>query len=339
MGAEIMTARARLDRSRTARRGGFTLVEITVVIAIIAALMALTASAVVKYIAIQQANNTQSVLDRTQGQLAKAWSRVKHQANQETIPAQIESWIRTTLAGTDPNAGQRVRYIYVKLALRRAFPMNFNEVFNIGVPPAYSTLMPPLPGYTTYLAKLGITPATIGTVPYEYQSSACLLMALQRGVSGAGIDPSELTAGGAAGSFSFTNPTTGTPTNLPYLTDNWGRPIFFARFPAGSPKLNPAFPGGWPGVNDPGDPQGYLISPAWVTSSYATVFHTLTLQPMAPLNQSYKLAPMVASGGPVNWEKTNLLTFHPFTFQPGTYHLATGAFTASPGTGVMYSSP
>lgn len=330
-----MKTRTRFNDSRTPRRGAFTLIELMVVTAIIAALAALTAGAVMKFVEVQQRNNTQSTLDRTQGQLAKAWSRVKHQAYTETIPSSVDTWIRGNVAGSDANAAGRVRIIYVKLKLRQAFPMNFTEVLTQSGP------IPPLQVYSTYLTKLGVNPATI---PYQYQSSACLLMALQRGVSGAGLNPEELTKGGAAGNYN----------GLPYLADAWGRPIFFARFPTGCPLLNPnSLP--QIGANDPGDPQGLLNDGTWakLMPQGQQLFSALTLQQLAPPSSpplSYKLAPMVASGGPLNWEKPripwaglsagNYLTFHPTTFQPGAYDLATGTFTQSAGnvTGVMYSN-
>ena len=115
------------------------------VIAIIAALMALSASAVMKFMGVQQNNNTQSTLDRTQSQLGKAWSKVKDEANKRTdFPAAIEPWIRTNLAGNDANATGRMRVIYMKLKLRQAFPMNFNEAVN-------PSPLPPLQAYATYL--------------------------------------------------------------------------------------------------------------------------------------------------------------------------------------------
>src|SRR5262249_33955293 len=147
--------------------------------------------------------------------------------------------------------------------LRQAFPMNFAEAYNAAYThPTFGAVpvspLPALQAYTTYLSNMGVTSATVRSpsyLPQPYASSACLPMALQRGVSGAGIDPSNLTSGGAMGHAG----------SLPYLTDAWGKPIYFSRFPVGSTILNPSG-GPLAGANDPGDPQGYLLMASWGTT-------------------------------------------------------------------------
>ncbi|HEY7331144.1 MAG TPA: prepilin-type N-terminal cleavage/methylation domain-containing protein [Gemmataceae bacterium] len=328
-----MITRARFNRSGRVEREAFTLMEMMVVITIMAALIALSASAVMKFIAVQQTTNTQSTLDRVQSQLIKAWSKVKDQAIKESIDPSV-----MLLKGTDPNAQERARVLHIKLKLRQAFPMTFNEALN----PAP---LQPLQGYVSYLTNLGITGSSAATAPIE--SSACLLMALQRGVSGAGIDPSDLTAGGAAGSLPLPG------GSLPYLTDAWARPIFFTRVPAGNLYLNPVTPTSvanvyttlpWslttglpvtcysqPGSNDPGDPTGLLVSTPWRTV-YGPPFFAATSEvvPLLPqgANTSFKLAPMVASGGPSDWTKPGqFLPFDPLTFY------------AVPGGNAQFSTP
>jgi hypothetical protein len=309
--------------------------ELMVVVTIMAALAALSASAVMKFIAVQQTTNTQSTLDRVQSQLIKAWSKVKDQARTESIPPSVLTFLETP---GDPNAAERARVLYMKLKLRQAFPMTFDEALN----PAP---LPPLQGYVSYLQNLGINGSSGLTAPIE--SSACLLMALQRGVSGAGIDPSDLTAGGAAGSYPLPG------GSLPYLTDAWARPIFFTRVPAGNLYLNPATPTsvanvyttlpwslttGLPvtcysqqGSNDPGDPKGMLVSTPWRTT-YGGPFFLATSEvvPILPqaANTSFKLAPMIGSGGPSDWTKPGqFLPFDPLTFY------------AVPGGGALFSTP
>jgi type II secretory pathway pseudopilin PulG len=307
-----MRTTVRSDHPRKFRRSAFTLVEIMVVITIMVALVALTAGAVLKYVGVQQTSNTQSTLDRVQSQLIKAWSKVKDQAKKEPIPPGFVA----AYAGSDANAAERAKVIYLKLKMRAAFPMNFGEALNVAYnnPLLGATVpqspVPSPPAYTTYLTSHGVNPAAVSaSSPSDPRESAvCLLMALQRGVSGAGIDPSVLTAGGAAGDYN----------GMPYLTDAWGRPIFFSRAPTGSLYLNLAGP--LAGANDPGDPQGLLLNPTWRTQ-FGAVYSALTLELPAlntlPINTSYKLAPMVASGGPSDWTKPGAtLTFDPITFAP-----------------------
>jgi len=277
---------------RAVSRRAFTLIELLVVIAIIAALMALSASAVIKFMGTQQESNTKSTLERTQSQLNKAYSKVKDDAYKETIPAATDAWIRANLAGSDANATGRVRVIYVKLRQRQAFPMSFAEALDTRIPG-----IPPLPVYATYLTKNGVQP---NTTYGPFESSACLLMALQRGMGGKGVDTSDLTAGGATGNASLPN------GNIPYLTDAWGSPIFFSRVPVGSSTLNPG--GAQAGANDPGDPQGYLQTPAWGTT-FGPAFTALTLQQLAPGNTSFKIAPLLASAGPNKVLQVNPITF------------------------------
>jgi prepilin-type N-terminal cleavage/methylation domain-containing protein len=280
-------------RPSASGRSAFTLVELMVVIAIIAALIALTAGGVMKYIGSQMRANTQGTLDKTQSQLNKAWSKVKDQAYSEKIDPVVEAWIQANLSGTDANSPGRTRVLYVKLKLRQVFPMNFNEAIN----PAP---LPPLPAYKTYLNQLGITAST--GAPYE--SSACVLMALQRGVSGAGVEPSDLTAGGALAVVPTPKGT------LNYLADAWGQPLYFTRVPVGSAALNSnPFPGGGQvGNNDLLDPQGYLQTGGWA-KAHGALFQKLTLQQLAGPNMSYKQAPMLCSSGPDKQLQTDPITF------------------------------
>lgn len=264
------------------KRRGFTLIELLVVIAIIAALMALTASAVIKYMLVQQVNNTQTTLNKVQSVLNRQWAAAKDQAWKEAIPPNVQTYIQTNLAGTDANATVRVRVIYVKLRMRQMFPMNFSEAMN-------PSPLPQLQSYVTYLSELGIS----NTIGANFESSVCLLMALQRAQGGGGANSLDLGGGGSITSFTLPN-----GKGISGLADAWGQPIYFTRVPAGYTPLNPIYPNGSPGINDPGDPQGYLNALGWPKTANTNLFTQLTLQPLAAQNCSFKLLPMVASSGP-----------------------------------------
>ncbi len=124
-------------------------------------------------------------------------------------------------------------------------------------------------------------------------------MALQRGQSGAGIDPSDLTAGGSTGAYG----------SLPFLTDAWGKPLHFSRVPVGNLTLNPSGQP-QPGNNDPNDPQGTLQTPNWGTT-YGPAFQALTLQQLATGNTSYRIAPLLCSSGIDKTLQANAITFAP----------------------------
>ncbi len=75
-----------------------------VVTVIIAALLAHGASAVLKYLSVQEVGNTQTTLNKLQSALNKQWSAAKDQALRETIPPSVQA---LNLAGTDANATAR----------------------------------------------------------------------------------------------------------------------------------------------------------------------------------------------------------------------------------------
>jgi len=319
---------------RSVRRSGFTLIELLVIIAIIAALLALSAAAVIRYMGTQQNNNTQTELDKVQGQTSRLWSSVKDSAlkasMREIVPLKtpsgfpanppgypppsagmtVEQYIQANFAGSDANAQTRVRVMYVKLRLRQAFPMNFNEALN-------PFPLPPLPAYFTYLNSLGIIINPQKPPPVApYESSACLLMALQRAQSGAGVDLADIGGGAVVRDFAVGSGT------IPALVDAWRMPLFFTRAPAGSYKLNPA--GAQVGANDPVDPNGLLNSGAWQPPPMRSAFLNLILQQTAPPNpppmagsKSFKLAPMIASAGPDKTLQVNPITFG--QLQPGNF--------------------
>jgi prepilin-type N-terminal cleavage/methylation domain-containing protein len=289
---------------RQAPRRAFTLIELLVVIAIIAALLALSAAATIRFIGTQQTNNTKSELSRTQAQLNRLYSAVKDTAYKnpqwktEMVPGTsttVESFILSKLAGTDANAKARALVIYVKLKLLQAFPMNFDEAIK-----PYP--LPPLPAYKLYLNSLGVT----GSTKADYESSACLLMALQRAVSNQGVDLADLGGGSVVAQYPTANAT------IPALVDAWGTPLAFTRAPTGSIVLNPN--GAQTGANDPTDPQGLLNSGAWQPQSMRTYFFRLIQQEMAPsLGMSYRIAPMIASAGQDKKWQINTINFKPKT--------------------------
>jgi prepilin-type N-terminal cleavage/methylation domain-containing protein len=266
--------------ARCGRRGGFTLIELLVIIAILAVLIALTAGATIRMISVQQQTNTQQAVDKIQSIMDVAIKTNVDKWKTETIDGTLQEWILTNLTGNDANCVERSRVIYVKLKLRQYYPQTFAEATN----PAP---LPPLQSYVNYLSPYGITSAT--TTPYQYQSGACITMALQVGASGFNID--DLGRGGSMATIPV-DPAGG--PSLPMLIDAWGTPICFSRFPTGCRAVNPQ--GAKTANQDPLDPKGTLMNGSWPATN-RTAYSTLVLQDLAPANQSYYLWPVLGSAG------------------------------------------
>ena len=252
------------------KRLGFTLVELLVVITIIFVLVALTASATMRVLAVQEQKNTETNIEKAYTLLDLHWKEVAGKAEREpsVVPASVLS-----MAGQNAN---RARVIWVKMNLKREFPETFSE--------ARSNLiaeLPPLPAYVSALQ--GIT----GVAAAE-ESAACLYMALNRARGSI-----------ATNSETVFNPSELKATNKPEIKiprDMWGNALVFCRWPTGDPQLNPS-PAPGPAGRDPQEPLGLLASDqSWVNSVGGTQFKTMC-HPVA-YQKSYQLIPVIMSAGP-----------------------------------------
>ncbi len=288
------------------RRRGFTLVELLVVIAIISILVSLTAVTVFQLIGNQQGNNTKSELSRLETELQKEYRAAADKFQKEPIPPpnpsdpnNIGNVYYTVIAPPPPAVGMATvngqvdqnvaRVIWVKFRLKQTFPNNFYEALN-------PTPMPPLGLYQNQLSLLGYTAANTVS-PQQWESSACLVMALGRAEDGAGVKPETL----GLNSFihSFPTPSGGT---IPALVDGWGQPLAFCRWPCYSPVLNPNSQPLSGDKNDPVDPSGLLVSTTWQsTGGYATFqtyCHPVPAHAAGTEAMTYRLFPLIASEGP-----------------------------------------
>jgi prepilin-type N-terminal cleavage/methylation domain-containing protein len=285
-------------------RPAFTLIELLVVISIIAVLVALSAGVYYRFIGAQQTSNTRTALQAMHSRLDESWDAVTEKARKGPIPGKYKSTM-LTLAGGDP---QRAQVIWIKASQKQAFPMTFDEVFNPLPLAAPLVSLAPLPAYRTQLQQLGFNGSSAQTAPYE--SSVCLLMALKRRVSGAGIGSQDL--GTYVKLFPLTN-AAGQTVNVEGLADPYGNPVTFCRWPTGFAELV----GPRVGFQDPADPQGYLTQANWLNNQSATFqaqLHTLPPRSASNQPQSYKLRPLIVSWG--GEEDPPRLGMNPTTLAP-----------------------
>jgi prepilin-type N-terminal cleavage/methylation domain-containing protein len=277
-------------------RSAFTLLELLVVVAIVGILVALSTSAVFKFISTQRTASTRAALGQIATRLDTQWSEVTRKAHDEPLPSYLlANPDFLAMVGGDTHDVARARVVYIKLRQRQAFPMTFDEALN----PAP---LPRLKPYAVYLNDLGVARSTSQTAPYE--SAICLLMALERSPGSAGVKAEDL--GGTA--------TLALPGGeARYLVDYWRTPLAFCRWPTGDQQLNPQGPS--PGRNDPDDAEGLLNIPAWLATPGAPLFrrlcHDLPARATGAGPSSYRLAPLVVSAGP-----DRDLALDPRTFRP-----------------------
>ncbi|HXG09620.1 MAG TPA: type II secretion system protein [Gemmataceae bacterium] len=268
--------------SRT-RRYAFTLTELLVVILIIGIMVALTAGAVVRFIGVQESNNTETLIRKVHTVLQSQWSTVVQQAKREPLT-------QTALSMSMDNSGipneRLARVIHIKLRLRQEFPMTYKEIFT----PVAAEYPPP----QSYLAPLRQNTAVWQALQkgtwqtQRSESAACLLMALERARGGQALNAADL-------GTTAVQDTDG--DGIPEIVDAWGTPLQFIRFPTGFEELNP---GGQEqnGLNDSSDPEGLLTTANWqpaARNNFITYVHKL---PQPGQAKSFKLFPLIVSSGP-----------------------------------------
>jgi hypothetical protein len=242
-----------------------------VVIAVIAILVALTASATMRVIGVQESKTTETNLMKLHILLDQHWKAVIAKANRDQIPDKTYEIAGKLL--NIPNWERRARALHIKLTLMQEFPVNVPEV---------QMAIPGYPVPQSYQTVIGMG------LPLQHMSSALLYLALRRARSGVDMN------GDAILNTVETIATANTDVRL--IVDAWGTPLIFSRWPWGDPDLNPPNGDLQPlPLRDPQDPNG-LLSDQWATSPKGLQFSD-NAHPVA-FERSFKLVPVIMSCGP-----------------------------------------
>lgn len=280
---------------RPARRDGFTVIELLVVISIIAVVASLSIGAVFTLRESQMKNFTEATVQKLASALDQQWKAVLDQANEET-PA-VWAMNQSVSALTNQPDLRRSRVLHGKGKLRQEFPISFGQVVTASGAPATITFATglTLPPKQAYLQALnGVTSAT----EPAWSSSAMLYMVLSQGRRGMAAAPPETLVDASAIQSATANGRT-----FSFFVDAWGNPLRFFAFPTGNDEINgPPYvtmlasnPNqGW----DVQDPEDTLMSPAWTPALRNDFMAKIHALPAAGQNvRAHHLIPVVAAAG------------------------------------------
>src|SRR5688572_13047774 len=108
-------------------RGGFTLLELLIVMSIIAVLMALSVAAAFRLMAASQTGSTRTLLTRLEERLKHQMTVKADRACEAKLPESITNQPTGQYLRRLGLQGDLARVVYVKLRLKADFPMSFRE--------------------------------------------------------------------------------------------------------------------------------------------------------------------------------------------------------------------
>jgi prepilin-type N-terminal cleavage/methylation domain-containing protein len=316
-----------IPHARLRPPGGFTLVELLVVLGIIAILASLSAAAVIRFIGVQQKKNTEQLVQKLTSAFNQQWLAARDHAKDTFLPGSNDPNIQGVLALAGGDV-ERARVIWRHLYLRREFPTSYAEARAALVSQhpqgLWNIAIQPNPTFFRVIGNRG------GPTPTSAEASACLLLVLTQGRRGMAAFEPDAQLGPQA-----LQDTDG--DGLKEIVDNWGIPVGFWRFPVlnSDPDV----------VGKPNalDPEGKLTSPAWNNApNYFAVreFERLTgfivheddgqTPPQSWQVRVFQGAPVIASAGPdekwgVQWGTMALLVPNDATDNLYSFRLNLGA--------------
>jgi len=268
------------------------MVELLVVILILAVLTGLIASAVFVVIGGQAQKNTETMLRKLHDGVQQQWSEASKEFRSPEKSAPSPYVLQ--LAGGDP---ARAQVIWMKLQLRREFPMSYDEILRPwGTHTELQGDLKQIPSYVLAIQNRNSANTNSGGIYTE--SAACLLIALENHPHKGMKFNAEESLGASA-----IRDTDG--DGVPEIVDSWGRPIVFFRWGTGNPALDALARN----VRDPNrrdrdseDPFHKLMDGNWQSgnslgvTTFQDLCHTIK-DPSSGAPRSFFTIPVVVSAG------------------------------------------